>query len=145
MQVRGRALPLAQIATRILVAGVGVGTLMAQPVAMALKGASKPVRTGGVSLTAPEQWHEPGELLIVICVLMKGTSGTRPNVDLAELPASLGSVILWTTAATRLETRPGDLFLRVTGRAHLTTITVGMTVFAKVVADTCRRAVSGER
>lgn len=139
------ALPLVRTATRIVVAGVGAGPLMAQPVAMALKGTGKPVKTGGVSLTAPEQWHEPGDLLIVICVPVNGPPGRAPAVDLAELPEALGPVILWTTGTTPLKTRPRDLVLQVTGSIRLTTVAMGMTVFAKVVAETCREDMSGER
>ncbi len=139
------ALPLVQTATRIVVIGVKAGTLMAQPVAMALKGAGKPVKTGGVLLIAPEKWREPGDLLIVICAPVNSTPDTKPDVDLPELPESLGPAIFWTTATTRLDTRPCDLVFRVTGSTGLTTIAMGMIAFAKVFADTCRRDMSGER
>lgn len=143
-----QATPLVESAARIVVAGIGAGELMARSVAMSLRGMGKPVKTTGISLTSsdnpPEKWLLPGDLLIAICVPMPGTPRKNFGASLATLPEVLGPAMIWTAGKTRIDTRPGDLVLRVTGGTGLTTITTGMSVFGKVFADTCRRRISVE-
>lgn len=144
------AAPLMECAARIMVSGVGAGETMVRSVATALKGMGKPVKATGISLASPdnppEEWHKPGDLLIVICVPVPGTPEQALKIDLTKLPGALGPVIFLTAGRkTRFNTRPDDLMLRVTGAADLKTIATAMIVFGRVFADTCLGRISSDR